>query len=75
MAVALTPLFFATVAKFITFIMFINFITFAATDWIAFLGGHTHSCGQRVLVRRYALPTSGVSSMFGVCGGSWMRRQ
>jgi hypothetical protein len=58
---------FATFAKFIRFIRFIKFIGFAATDWMALRGG-AHAMRRLRLVRRYALLTSGVLFILGVCG-------
>ena len=55
------PVIFATFAKFI------KFISFAGTDWMA-LGGGTHAMRRLRLVRRYALLTSGVLFILGVCG-------
>jgi hypothetical protein len=49
------------------FARFIKFINFAATDWMV-LGGGAHAMRRLGLVRRYALLTSGVLFILGVCG-------
>ena len=67
MAMAPAPVIFATFATFAKFIKFIKFINFAATDWMALRGG-AHALSDCGPMRRYALLTSGVLFILGVCG-------
>ena len=61
MAMAPAPVIFATFATFA------KFINFAATDWMALRGG-AHALSDCGMMRRYALFTSGVLFILGVCG-------
>ena len=64
-AMAPAPVNFAT---FATFAKFITFTTIATSDWMVVPGDGVLSCGPWRLVQRYALPTSDVLFILGVCG-------
>ena len=67
MAMAAAPVSFATFVTFAKFIKFIKFISFAdLVDWVVPRGG-AHALRRMGLVRRYALLTSGVLFILGVC--------